>query len=74
MIKKLRFLNGNVLKIIAAILMVIDHIGFTFFPSVMILRYIGRLAMPVFAFMIAEGCRYTKDKLRYFLTIAVLVK
>ena len=72
MIKKLRFLNGNVLKIIAVILMVIDHVGFTFFPSVMILRYIGRLAMPVFAFMIAEGCRYTKDKLRYFLTIAVL--
>ena len=69
MIKKLRFLNGNVLKIIAVILMVIDHVGFTFFPSVMILRYIGRLAMPVFAFMIAEGARHTRNGLRYFLTM-----
>jgi hypothetical protein len=67
-----RFLTGNVLKILGAILMVIDHIGFVFFPKVMIWRYIGRLAMPIFAFMIAEGCRYTKDKLRYFLTIAGL--
>ena len=72
MIRNLRFLNGNVLKILAAIFMVIDHVGFMFFPSNMVYRYVGRLAMPIFAFMIAEGCRYTKDKLRYFLTIAVL--
>lgn len=72
MIKNLRFLNGNLLKILAAIFMVIDHVGFVFFPKVMIYRYLGRLAMPIFAFMIAEGCRYTKDKIRYFLMIAGL--
>ena len=32
------FLSGNVLKIIAAISMVIDHIGVMFFPYVKIYR------------------------------------
>ncbi len=62
---KLRFLNGNQLKIIAAITMLIDHAGLMLFPENMIFRIIGRLAMPIFAFMISEGCRYTKNKLRY---------
>ncbi len=66
------FLSGNTLKIIAAISMLIDHIGYIFFPDVIIFRIIGRLAFPIFAYMIAEGCRYTKNKLRYFLTIFIL--
>ena len=67
---KIRFLSGNALKIIAAVTMLIDHIGFMLFPRVLILRIIGRLAFPIFAFMIAEGCKYTRNKLRYFLTVA----
>ena len=66
------FLSGNTLKIIAALSMLIDHIGYMFFPNVIIFRIIGRLAFPIFAYMIAEGCRYTKNKLRYFLTIFIL--
>ena len=69
---KIRILSGNMLKIIAAIAMVIDHIGFMFFPDILILRYIGRIAYPIFAFMIAEGAKYTKNKLRYFLMIFIL--
>lgn len=69
---KFAFLSGNTLKIIAAISMLIDHVGFMFFPGVQIFRILGRLALPIFAFMIAEGCRYTKNKLRYFLTIFIL--
>ena len=65
------FLSGNVLKIIAAISMVIDHIGVMFFPYVKIYRILGRLAYPIFAFMIAEGCKYTKNQLKYFFTIFV---
>lgn len=68
--KKIGFLSGNALKIIAAVAMLIDHIGLMFFPSLTVLRIIGRLAFPIFAFMIAEGCRYTKNKLRHFLTLA----
>ena len=66
------FLSGNALKIIATISMLIDHIGYIFFPEALIFRIIGRLAFPIFAFMIAEGCRYTKNKLRYFLTVFIL--
>lgn len=66
------FLSGNTLKIIAAISMLIDHIGYMFFPDILIFRIIGRLAFPIFAYMIAEGCRYTKNKLRYFTTIFIL--
>ena len=63
------FLSGNHLKLLAAFTMLLDHIGVLFFPNVLLLRHIGRLAYPIFAFMIAEGCRYTKNKLRYFLMI-----
>lgn len=70
----LRFqgLSGNALKIIAAVCMLIDHVGVMLFPELTVLRIIGRLSFPIFAFMIAEGCRYTRNRLRYFLTIFCL--
>ena len=55
-------LSNDRLKIIAAAAMLIDHIGAYLLPQVRILRIIGRIAFPIFAFMIAEGCRYTKNK------------
>lgn len=70
--QRLRFLSGNTLKLIAAIAMVVDHIGVIFFPEIRLLRMIGRLSFPIFAFMIAEGCKHTRNKLRYFLTVAAL--
>ncbi len=69
---KLAVLNRNHLKLIACLTMLIDHIGFLLLPNVMWLRWIGRLSMPLFAFFIAEGCRYTSNKLRYFLRIFLL--
>ena len=69
------FLTGNALKLIAAVAMTLDHVGIMFFPQVKWLRLIGRLAYPIFAYMIAEGCRYTRSRKRYFLqlfTLAVL--
>lgn len=62
-------LTGNHLKLLAALTMLVDHVGVLLFPQVLPLRIIGRISYPVFAFMIAEGCRYTKNKLRYFLMI-----
>ena len=64
-------LSGNMLKIIAAISMLIDHIGVILFPENILLRIIGRLAFPIFAFLIAEGCRYTKNNKRYFFVMAL---
>ena len=52
--------------------MAIDHIGLAFFPDCDILRIIGRLAFPIFAYMIAEGYSHTKSKVKYFLRLFVL--
>ena len=65
-------LSGNALKLIAAAAMVADHVGYLFFPTVAALRIIGRLAFPIFAYMIAEGCGYTRNKLKYFLHVFLL--
>lgn len=65
-------LSGNTLKIIAAIAMLCDHIGAILFPKILLFRYIGRIAFPIFAYFIAEGCRYTRNRLRYLLTIATM--
>lgn len=65
-------LSSNALKLIAAASMLIDHIGVILLPQVAVLRILGRLAFPIFAFMIAEGCAKTKNKLRYFLSVFLL--
>lgn len=70
--KTYKILSGNALKVIAVITMLIDHIGHILLPQMFLLRKIGRLSLPIFAFMIAEGCIYTKNKLRYFLGIFLL--
>ena len=62
-------LSGNMLKCIAAVFMVIDHVGVILFPQVLLLRMLGRISFPIFAFMIAQGCRYTRNRCRYFLTM-----
>lgn len=62
-------LTNNQLKLIALVAMTVDHIGVQFFPNEIAFRIIGRLAFPIFAYMIAEGCRYTKNRKRYFLII-----
>lgn len=67
---KFGFLSSNILKIVACISMLLDHIGFIFFPQYIIFRILGRLAFPIFAFMIAEGCYYTKNKLKRLLVMS----
>ena len=65
-------LSGNVLKALAAISMVIDHVGVMIFPQNELLRIIGRLAFPIFSYMICEGCRHTRNRLSYLLKILIL--
>ena len=64
-------LTNNQLKILALVTMTVDHIGAYLFPYLMWLRIIGRLAFPIFAYMIAEGCRHTRSMGKYFATMAV---
>ncbi len=60
------------LKVIACVLMFIDHFGLMVCPNIVAFRVIGRLAFPIFAYFIAEGCRYTKNKLNRFLSVFIL--
>lgn len=73
-VKKIQgeILSGNALKILGALSMLTDHVGLMFFPEVTALRIVGRLAYPIFAYMIAEGCAHTRSRRRYFLRVFVL--
>lgn len=68
----MKIFTTNSLKILACICMVIDHIGFFLFPNLIFLRVIGRIAFPIFAYLIAKGCIYTRNKLKRFLSILIL--
>jgi hypothetical protein len=53
------------LKIIACITMLIDHVGAVFFSKYVWLRIIGRIAFPIFAYLIVEGYFHTKNIKKY---------
>ena len=65
-------LSGNQLKILALVAMTCDHVGKELLPEYEFLQIIGRLAFPIFAYMIAEGCRYTRNRRKHLLQVAVL--
>ena len=51
--------------------MLIDHVGLYLLGNNIWFRIIGRIAMPIFAFFIAEGMKYTKNRKRYILTLLI---
>lgn len=65
-------LSGNQLKLIALITMTVDHMGLILFDQFILLRIVGRLAFPIFAWMIAEGCRHTRSMGRYLGVMAAV--
>lgn len=64
-------LNGTQLKLFAALIMVIDHIGAVIFPRIALLRIVGRISFPIFCFMAAEGFAHTKNLKKYMLRLLV---
>ncbi len=68
-------LTGFQLKIIALACMICDHIGAALLsPSELWYdgtRAVGRIAFPIFAFLIAEGCRHTRSRERYLLRLGI---
>ena len=66
--------NADMLKTLAMIIMLTDHIGaFLIEPSDPIywpLRTVGRLAFPIFCFLIAEGAYYTRSMPKYLASLA----
>lgn len=80
--KKYLFLNEFIIKIIALLTMTLDHVGIflilysssnsTMYTLGMVFRCIGRLAFPLFIFMLVEGIMHTKNAKLYLLRIGIV--
>lgn len=66
-----RGLSQEGLKLIACVTMLIDHIGAVLMPYNLVLRMIGRIAFPIYCFLLAEGAHYTKNPRRYVLRLGI---
>ena len=63
-------MNSFQIKVLAVVSMIVDHVGFVFFPQVTIFRVFGRLAFPLFAFLAGVGFTKTSNKRNYFFRLA----
>lgn len=78
--EKARIFSGSGLKTLALLSMLIDHSAFVFYPLLgkvlftaggkqitvyFLMRAVGRLAFPIYVFLLSEGFRHTRDRRRY---------
>ena len=77
--KSFAVLSSFVLKVIALATMTLDHVGYILgdtlgynFWVVILLRTIGRIALPLFCFMICEGVMHTKRIGHYWLRLGIM--
>lgn len=61
----------SALKLIAILSMLIDHIGYIFFPGNIEFRIVGRLAFPIFAWHISQGYVHTSNQKKYMLRMLI---
>ena len=57
--------DTQLLKLIAIISMTIDHVQIAFFPDNNLMAFLGRFAFPIYAYCVAVGSVYTRDRLKY---------
>lgn len=65
----LRLLTNYHIKLLAALLMLIDHAGVVLFPDTEVLRVIGRFSFPLFAWLLVQGERHTTNFSKYALRL-----
>ena len=80
--KKVTFLSSFYIKILAIIFMTLDHIGMylvmqygasqAMIDLSNVFRILGRLALPLFIFLLAEGVRHTKSFGKYMLRLGIV--
>ncbi|MGN0396175.1 MAG: TraX family protein, partial [Coprococcus sp.] len=59
----------NHLKMLACLFMLCDHVGLVLLDNNLIARSIGRLAFPIFAFLLVEGMKHTSNMKKYILRL-----
>ncbi len=64
-------ISGSTLKIIAIITMLLDHMGAIIWPQYIFLRIIGRLAFPIFCFLLVQGFLHTHNVHSYALRLGI---
>lgn len=69
-IKKIS-LNSNQLKWLAMLTMIVDHTGAVLFPQYIILRIIGRMAFPIYCFLLVQGYFHTRSLWKYGIRLFV---
>jgi len=62
----------NLLKLIAIVTMTIDHVGHFIFPTEAWFRLAGRLAAPIFTYLIVIGLKNTANLRKYVFRLAIL--
>lgn len=65
-------ISADVLKVTAMITMAIDHTGAALFPDMLFLRVIGRIAFPIYMWLLVMGFVHTSSRKKYMLRMAVL--
>ena len=75
--EKAQILNEFALKVLALLTMTLDHVGLFLLaylgsanPVGLAFRAVGRIAFPIFAFMLAEGIRKSHHKEKYLIRLA----
>ncbi len=68
-------MNRNQLKMLAAVAMLFDHLGYIFIPIRtpfgLFCRIFGRLTAPIMCYFLAEGFHYTSSKKKYLLRLGI---
>ena len=64
-------LDTNLLKLVAILSMLLDHVGSVFFPQYPAFRWVGRLAFPIFCYCLTVGLLYTRSIKNYLIRLGI---
>ena len=82
MIEQRRGIPQEILKLIACVTMLIDHFGHAIVPYLQVpfmvdlyyaCRIIGRIAFPIYCFLLVEGMKKTRNPQKYILRLGICI-